>query len=87
LSFYIFSSHQSFKDSSKSFKSILAFNYSQVALPPPLFANSTNIINIENLEQEVYEGGEHITTIVDGDGNESHVDEMHMGNMNKQGDA
>jgi hypothetical protein len=64
-----------------------AFNLSQVALPPPLFASSTNIINIENLQQEVYEGGKHLTTIVYGDGNESHVDEMHMGNMKKQGDA
>jgi hypothetical protein len=64
-----------------------ALNFSQVALLPPLFASSANIINIENLQQEVYEGGEHLTTIVDSDGNESHVDEMHMENMKKQGDV
>jgi hypothetical protein len=61
-----------------------AFNFSQVALPPPFFAGFTNI---ENLQQEIYEGGKHLTTIVEGDGNESHVDEMHMGNMKKQGNA
>jgi hypothetical protein len=81
------SSHQNFKDYSKPFEIMHAFNFSQVVLPPPLFASSTNIINIENLQQEMYEGGKHLTTIVDGDGNESHVDEMHMGNMKKQGDA
>jgi hypothetical protein len=85
--FTFFSSHQNFKDYSKSFEIMHAFNFSQVALRPPLFASSTNIINIENLQQEVYEGGEHLTTIVDGDGNESHVDEMHMENMKKQGDG